>query len=221
MLLPILSLFPCADLVPSRTQFLLEVKRSDEYTEIKREMREVKPELLMFLRKLTKLELSTLGDGSPSIFDRLIQASDPEFSGAETVTLSATTGNAHSGRAPATIQKRYILYRHTVHNLPQDPRRKGISTSEVNLAFPVADRYTPIDEAQNTFAFLPIDNFGFKVRLFPNVTRINRSHVCIKLESPVPCSSRLTRSHLSSSSSMPISCSLLTERASSINVHGT
>jgi hypothetical protein len=181
MLLPILSRFPSTDLAPFRTQFLLEVKRRDDYTEIEREMGDVKPELLMFLRKLTRLELTAPGNHGPSIFNRLVQNSGPDFGGAETFTLSTTTQNSHSGRAPVIRQKQYVLYRHKVQDLPQDPRREGISASEVNLAFPVADRYTPISETQNVFAFLPIDNFGFKVRLFLFVTRINTDMSCMKL----------------------------------------
>lgn len=182
MLLPFLSPFPYADLVPHRTQFLLEVKRREDYIEIEREMGEVKPELLMFLRKLEKLELSAPGNHRSSIFDRLVQESDPDFGGMETVTLSTTTGNVHSGCDLATTQKRYIVYRHKVQNLPEDDRRNGISKSEISLAFPVADRDTAIAESQDTFAFLPIDNFGFKVSLFLLMTRINRNHGCVKLE---------------------------------------
>lgn len=182
MLLPILSRFPSADLAPCRTQFLLEVRRRDDYTEIEREMGDVKPELLMFLRKLTRLELSAPGNHGPSIFKRRVQKSDPDFGGAETVTLLTTTPNVHSGRAPATKQKQYVLYRQKVQNLPQDPRREGISTSEISLAFPVADCYTPIAKTQNTFAFLPIDNFGFKVRLLLDVMRANTNANCMKLE---------------------------------------
>jgi hypothetical protein len=163
----------------------LEVKRRDDYIDIEREMGEVKPELLMFLRKLTRLELSTPGHHGSRIFQRLAQKSNPDFDGVETVVLSTTTASVHSGPGPATMMKSYVVYRQEVRDLPEDSRREGISRSEVMLAFPVASCYTSIAESQDTFAFLPIDNFGFKVRPFLFVTRINRNHGCIKLEYPI------------------------------------
>ncbi|KAL2128696.1 hypothetical protein VTI74DRAFT_8833 [Chaetomium olivicolor] len=163
MVLPILSPFPRADLVPHHTQFLLEVKHRNDYLEIERELEEVKPELLVFLRKLKRLVLSFPGNGNSSIFERSVNVSDQDFGDdVETITLSVSTGGVDPSHILATMRKKYIVYRHEVRNLHPDPRREGISRSEVTLAFPVADCDTPIIESQKTFAFLPIDDFGFK-----------------------------------------------------------
>ncbi|KAB5583473.1 hypothetical protein GE09DRAFT_302763 [Coniochaeta sp. 2T2.1] len=162
MILPIPSTFPVAHLYPDHTQFLLEVKHKNYYSEIERELGMVNPELLMFLRKLTRLKITAPGNNKPRLLSRLVQESDTDFDGMETITLSTTIGAVDSACAPVTMRKKYIVYRHDVRNLPKDKRREGISKSEVTLAFPVANRRTPIVESQKTFAFLPIDDFGFK-----------------------------------------------------------
>lgn len=185
MVLPILSPFPSADLIPNHTQFLLEVKRKDDYLEIKRELGKVEPELLIFLRKLTRLVLSFPGNRGSSIFGRSLNRSDQDFGDdVETITLSTATAgvDATCTKQVTTIQKKYIVYRHEVRALCPDPRREGISSSEVTLAFPIADCYTPIIERQKTFAFLPIDDFGFKVRLLLFLSGINRNLRAIQLE---------------------------------------
>lgn len=52
--------------------------------------------------------------------------------------------------------------------MPPDPAREGISASEVTLAFPCINSYRPENGCrpfivtQETFAFLPIDDFGFR-----------------------------------------------------------
>ncbi|KAJ4288734.1 hypothetical protein N0V88_007268 [Collariella sp. IMI 366227] len=166
MILPILSPFPFADLVPDHTQFLLEVKRKEDYLEIERELGGVKPELLIFLRKLTRLALFFPGNRGSSIFDRSLNISDQDFGDdVETITISAATAGVDATctkQVQTAMQKKYIVYRHEVRGLRPEPKRKGISSSEVTLVFPVADCYTPIIEPQMTFAFLPIDDFGFK-----------------------------------------------------------
>ncbi|KAH6627198.1 hypothetical protein B0J18DRAFT_465142 [Chaetomium sp. MPI-SDFR-AT-0129] len=177
MILPILSPFPYppADLVSSdkhHTQFLLEVKRRDDYLEIERELKEVKPELLLFLRRLKQLRLSFPSNGRSDCFDRSVHVSDRDLvggGGVETITLSASIGGfGPDGNITRRRENKYVVYRHEVRDLPPDPAREGISASEVTLAFPCVDSYraengcTPFIVSQKTFNFLPIDDFGFK-----------------------------------------------------------
>ncbi|RYP69608.1 hypothetical protein DL770_008214 [Monosporascus sp. CRB-9-2] len=61
MILPIFSRFPSADRIADQTQFLLELKYNDDYKEIWRDLKDVEPQLLLFLRKLRELHVSTDG----------------------------------------------------------------------------------------------------------------------------------------------------------------
>lgn len=124
MVLPILSSFPCprADLVSSddkhNTQFLLEVKRRDDYLEIEQELKEVKPELLLFLRRLKQLRLSFPRNGHSNCFDRSVHVSDQDLAGGggiETITLSASIGGiGPDGNITRREENQYVVYRHEV-----------------------------------------------------------------------------------------------------------
>jgi len=157
MILPILAPFPRADRVPEHTQFLLQVKSEDDYAEILWELEDIKPQLLMFLQRLEILHIST--PATNKSYRCLIDKFDDDFGG-ETETVSISVRDEDRG---SVRKMKYIVQRYSVRNLPPDSRREGVTNSEVTLAFPIRDRITPRIGRQNVFAFLPIDDFGFRV----------------------------------------------------------
>jgi hypothetical protein len=112
----------------------------------------MQPELLMFLGQLKKLNIINGAEHRYHTIERHL--ADPTFGG-ETVDM-ITQGIQE-------YRKKYIVVRHWAENLPFEERRKGITRSEIVLAFPVQDSVTPIIQNQRVFAFLPIADFGFTV----------------------------------------------------------
>lgn len=157
MMLPIPSHFPSDDRVKDHTQFLLELDRHEDYRQIKGDLEGLGSETLLFLRKLKQLDVSINGERKTYKLRTVDWNSD---FGGEIATISEITGQQ-------TKTTKYMTERHTVENLPSDPRREAVATSEVVVAFAVEDRIKPIVELQQVFAFLPIQKYGFPVSLTP------------------------------------------------------
>jgi len=157
MMLPIPCSFPSDDRVNGYTQFLLELKRNSDYEQIREDLKEIRSEILLFLRKLKRLDVSI--NGKQKACELRTKHSDFGFGG-ETVDISETTDRE-------TKKTKYMIERLTVEDLPPDPRREGVATSEVVVAFAVKDPTTPIVKPRPVFAFLPIHDCGFPVSLIP------------------------------------------------------
>ncbi|KAJ4030372.1 hypothetical protein NW753_013911 [Fusarium oxysporum] len=151
MILPITSQFPTADRVADHTQFLLELKSQRDYNVIKEELNSIEPDLLLFLRNLDQVHISTRGLNKRC--RRKITRFDPRYKG-ETVKISV--------HGDAVTSKEYIVHRRIVEKLPPEPQREGVVSSEVVIAFTVDSEATPVSTTQNVFAFLPVDDFGFR-----------------------------------------------------------
>ncbi|EMT60922.1 hypothetical protein FOC4_g10012210 [Fusarium odoratissimum] len=151
MILPITSQFPTADRVVDNTQFLLELKSQRDYDVIKEELNSIEPDMLLFLRNLDQVHISIRGLNKQ--YRRKINRSDPRYDG-ETVKISV--------QGDAVTSKEYIVHRYTAKNLPPVPQREGIDSSEVVIAFTVDNEATSVFITQKVFAFLPVDDFGFR-----------------------------------------------------------
>ncbi|KAI7769473.1 hypothetical protein LZL87_011357 [Fusarium oxysporum] len=151
MILPITSQFPTADRVVDHTQFLLELKSQRDYDVIKEELNSIEPDLLLFLRNLDQVHISIRGLNKR--YRRKVTRLDPRYNG-ETVKISV--------QGDAVTSKEYIVHRHTVEKLPPVPQREGIGSSEVVIAFTVDNEATLVSTTQKVFAFLPVDDFGFR-----------------------------------------------------------
>lgn len=60
----------------------------------------------------------------------------------------------------------YRLYTQGVA-MGDDEKRKGLSRSDIVLAFPVSDDDTPIIANQDVYAFLALRSYGFSVSAHP------------------------------------------------------
>ncbi|KAF5249653.1 hypothetical protein FANTH_4961 [Fusarium anthophilum] len=151
MILPISSKFPTAERVVDHTQFLLELKSQRDYDIIKKELNNIEPDLLLFLRNLDQVHISIRGVNKQ--YRRKINKLDPRYDG-ETVKISV--------QGDAVTSKTYIVHRYTAQSLSTVPQRKGIDSSEVMIAFTVDSEGNPVSNTQKVFAFLPVDDFGFR-----------------------------------------------------------
>lgn len=157
MMVPIHSDFPSDDRIKDHTQFLLELNRNEDYRQIRGDLKALESETLIFLRKLKQLDVSF--DDKRTTYKLRTNTRNSNFGG-ETATISETTDQK-------TKTTKYMIERQTVEKLPPESRREAVATSEVVVAFPVKDRITPIVKPQQVFAFLPIQDYGFPVRLTP------------------------------------------------------
>ncbi|KAJ4243034.1 hypothetical protein NW757_011565 [Fusarium falciforme] len=95
----------------------------------------------------------------------------------EQITLIVTDSNGYSKRVLRRVREpnaikilendkeifHYATFTHSVPIMPYEPKREGITQSEILLAFPVQD--TPsLPTAHQVYAFLPIRSYGFNVR---------------------------------------------------------
>lgn len=156
MITPITESFPSAQYIEGQTQMLLDLKGTSELRSINKDLHEIEPQLLIFLRKLQKIIIHT------PLVNREFEAEktkyDEEFKG-ETMKL----WRKELPRKKEAITK-YLIVRRAAGNLPLDSRRDGVTETEIVLAFPISEYGQPLLKSQDTYAYLPIGNYGFCVR---------------------------------------------------------
>jgi hypothetical protein len=115
MMLPIPSNLPSDYRVKGHTQFLLELKRNDDFEQILRDLQGIGSETLLFLRKLEQLDVSIRS--RRNTYKLRTHRWDSDFGG-ETATISEFS-NIWGQKETA----KYIIQRLAVKDLPPDPRR--------------------------------------------------------------------------------------------------
>lgn len=66
-----------------------------------------------------------------------------------------------TGKKTSTTE--YLIVRRVVRNLPKELRRERVTESEIVLAFPINAHGQPLLKSQSTYAYLPINDYGFCV----------------------------------------------------------
>ncbi len=156
MVAPIWTDYP-GEVTPDRTLILLRLADDIPDHALVSEMRRLDSRLLLFLRRLRRLDLTISGgrDGPSwtSVLSRA-EAPDKALSGASTTILQQDG-----------CSEEYMLVRHIAENLPADPRRPEQSRSNITLAYPLPSDESPTraDRSQCVYASLPIRDYGFKV----------------------------------------------------------
>lgn len=163
MITPIIETFPPANSIGAlerrtrgnETHLLLELNGEPEFRSIVKELHMLKPQMLIFLRKIRKLIVHT--PERDVQFEIQTVTKDEDLDGEETATLTTTSlGNGK------TTKDKYLIVRRLVHALAKDDRRKNVEETEVVLAFPL-EKGQPRLQAQDTYAYLPINKYGFNV----------------------------------------------------------
>ncbi|EGY19727.1 uncharacterized protein VDAG_01743 [Verticillium dahliae VdLs.17] len=155
MIAPIWDAFPEAP-KPGFTSIYLKLARDCNEGGIIDELRSYDAKILIFLRRLQRLEIDVQREFWKSGDFKTVLSRQANTSGNPSMTTLMNDG----------VKKQYLVWRHTVNRLPNDARRPGISSSEVVLAFPLdKDGETPLIERQSVYAFLPIRDYDFKFLL--------------------------------------------------------
>jgi hypothetical protein len=116
------------------------------------EMKNIGPEILLFLRKLRVINLS-IDRGDQGIWKTSLRKLDSEVHGPELMTVL---------RDDKKLQ--YVVKKHVVNDLPFEPKRPKCRQSEILLAFPIENDAKPLQPVpQKVYSFLPIRDYGFTV----------------------------------------------------------
>ncbi|KXH62181.1 hypothetical protein CSAL01_05514 [Colletotrichum salicis] len=134
----------------------MRLRISDRYYHgrIAKDLRKIKPEVLLFLRRLRHIVVQVGTEEAEYQATYIIH--DEEFQG-EVRSVAKRKSSTESKK-----EMKYIIVRRTVDEMPTEPKRESIHQSEVTLAFPVKDDGSPIIHEQQTFAYLPLGNYGFR-----------------------------------------------------------
>lgn len=152
MLAPAWAEFP-GQHIPGFTSIRIQILPEISDDPLLGELQSLDPRLLVFLRRLQKIVVTIdtpLVQWSTTIRKDVVSSEDGEV---DQVTLRSDSE-----------EQQYAVLRHTVENLPFEHRRQGTFRSVVTLGFPVIDGTCVELPSQHVYAFLPIRDFGFKVR---------------------------------------------------------
>ena len=143
-----------------QTAILLLPTAGETYMRHFADFKVIKPTLLLFLRRLKRLELSIHEDSSSARQATTRKILTCEKSG-DGRFASLTVNDSLSAHSQ---QYSYRIYRHKI--LVQDGRRNGNDETEIAVAFPVNSLGAMEESRQLIHAFLPVGDFGFKVRFY-------------------------------------------------------
>ena len=130
------------------TTFHLHLAPSENGNDLSSQLRNVHPTLLLFLRQLRVLCITSAGD---TLEVRRTDDGDRDLLSLERI-LNGTRD-----------LERYILVRHVAQTPVGEPGREDVKESEIVLAFPVTENQEPVTKQQEVHAFLPLRCYGFKV----------------------------------------------------------
>lgn len=138
------------------TRMTLRIGDRQYHGKIAKDLRKMKSEVLLFLRRLRHIIVQV---GTEEVeYQATYRSHDEELQG-EVRSVVIRKSSTESKK-----ETKYIIVRRAVGEMPSESQRNNIHQSEVTLAFPVKDDGSPIAHEQQTFTFLPIGNYGFRVR---------------------------------------------------------
>jgi hypothetical protein len=136
------------------TTFRLQLSQDCNEADLIRDIKALDTRLLLFLRRLWRLEIS-LTEASGSIWSTTIARGG----GGADVTKEGLI-ELHSGGTSA----RYFVTHFSMRNPEASAQDLGKRASKISLGFPFSDEGSPIITSQLAHAYLPIRDYGFKVR---------------------------------------------------------
>ncbi|KAJ3552545.1 hypothetical protein NM688_g4098 [Phlebia brevispora] len=127
------------------TSFLLSLSEATTVSALAQHLNDIQPSLLLFLRKLRRIEVVV--DGAVSTFRR------SSISGEKAITRLTRIQGTKS-----QVQD-YLLVKGKTGTYAKEPKREGVTESEIVLAFPVSGERFPVVQDQAVHAFLPIRTY--------------------------------------------------------------
>lgn len=173
MISPVWEEFHSTSMINENTMFCLRIPKKEDQINVKAEMLSLKPELLLFLRKLHTIHVIVDERKEGALYDFSLRREDNTDNvqhGYTTTQLS----RYDTSPAAAASSETLVVFRHTTQSMPEETKRPGIKQTEVVLAFP-----TVFDNiSRMTFNFLPIRDFGFPFLLQADfMTNNNREDI--------------------------------------------
>jgi hypothetical protein len=147
---------PSLAVEPGWTTFDLHLKSTD-LRALSAHLKEIKPSLLLFLRKLRRLTIQ----GPLGFLEEQVSI-EIHLKGAN-VDLDADTVTLRRDEDGDCYSEKYFRVKNLVDTYTKEEKRKGVSESTIVLAFPLAGDGTPEIGAQDVHAFLPLRSYGFNV----------------------------------------------------------
>jgi hypothetical protein len=151
MITPIWTAFPCQPKA-GYTSMYLQLSDQCNVRELLNEIKSLDPRLLIFLRKLREVNITVQEDALPTWETKLTCHDVGATNGEELIKLHQDEDC-----------RLYKIIRHSISDLPPEPKRPNCCESQAVLAFPLSELEGASMASQNVYAFLPIRDYGFKV----------------------------------------------------------
>lgn len=162
MIAPIWSDYPGKN-KENHTQFFLQLsqdKNGQSEKDLRKQLKLLDSTLLLFLRNLKQISV-LIDDGTGTVGGKstkdLCRIDYEQYAG----EMLLIQGDRKRYRK-LVEDTEYLVVRHIATGMPTEPCRRGMSSSEVVLAFPFHNE-RPTFFRQKAYAFLPIRESGFKV----------------------------------------------------------
>ncbi|RMY18332.1 hypothetical protein D0867_05404, partial [Hortaea werneckii] len=156
MIAPKWTGFPDGGNMNERTMFCFRIPEQEHRDIVAAHLQELKPELLIFLRQLKRVEV-TLQDKAGKIKRTFSLArEDSQVSGVRLTTLRHVVTRPKA----ATNEEQFLVFRDTKTGMPKEKKRENITESDVLMAFPVSASMQPVLSDRRTFNYLPIRSYG-------------------------------------------------------------
>ena len=160
---PILASFPSGQVFPHLTQFFLEIRDEAKQQDLSDALLRLPASVLIFLRKLRHLRINFRDGGHRELICQHNEDGD--------ISLISVDFDPLKGLRRSEVK--YIVSKYLLTSMPNDSKRVGVTESEIVLAFPLSAEGKPVERTQETHAFLPIQDYGFKVSpMIPIILRL-------------------------------------------------
>jgi len=156
MITPVWADFPSSK-QSSGTSMQLQLSSDCDKTTLREEISSFDSNILIFLRRLKEINLSVHSWPRNSV--RKLRRIDGQ--------LGSNLKDIKILENGKQIQY-YAVYQHTISGMPVEPKRPDSNESDIVMAFPITESDSAgIEQITSypVFAFLPIRNYGFRVRL--------------------------------------------------------
>ncbi|CZR50455.1 uncharacterized protein PAC_00327 [Phialocephala subalpina] len=150
MITPIWTAFPCPPKA-GYTSMYLQLTDDCNVRELLNEIKSLDPRLLIFLRKLREVNITFHEEASLTWETKLTCQNVGTTNGEELVKLHQDEDC-----------RLYKIIRHSILDLPPEPKRPNCYESQIFLAFLLGEFEGTSMASQNVYAFLPIRDYGFK-----------------------------------------------------------
>lgn len=141
------------EVADGQTSFLSELDRDEQQEEIFTDLENFDASLILFLNKIRRIDIEVHRDNGQCQTKTIVRR-DIENVGYHTSVIE-----------DGGVESFYLMSTYTAINLPAEPRRHGVSSSDLQLAFPLNQQPNkpPSTLTHDVYSGLPIGNYGLRV----------------------------------------------------------